>query len=603
MKKALFTLFLLLPVLASAQNNIKKTAAVAYTQGVPTFTPAVSSSTELAVDTATSKLYWWSRNGSTWVAYPRGFDIISGSSAPAYTPRDNQAVFAINADNEMYYYTGSLWVQVGGGAGSGGIYGGSGSVADGTVASLVDDFEFSGPDISSFTVTTGTSTGGQYFQNSSGATVTCRDTTGDTGISVGKNGINISFNDGSTDRLTITGRDARYAASYSATYSARSLIDKGYADATYAVTGAVSGSANQVAVFSGSAAVGGSANYTFSSNAETINGSGAAANVENTASSGSTAGGLLTLASLDNAANVFGDRLGSYQFKGQTNGSGGTGIGGSIQGFAFGTWSGSSYPTAMSFYTTDAASTTQTERLRIYSTSVRLRSGAYLGFDNTANTILIYQFQTSLDSALQLGTSIGGEIQIGGKFGVEGMEAVWAANKNDVFLGPKTFFSVTADNANRDVTGLVRSSVIENNRIVIFYNNGGGGADLNNLVFKHESGSSTAANRFSLPDGVDYTLTPYESVSFIYDNSLDRWVVISKSRAPVGGTATLSSGTVTVNTAAVKTGNFILVSYNTPSGTPGILSAPSASITNGTSFVINSTSMLDSGTVNWTIIK
>ena len=39
--------------------------------------------------------------------------------------------------------------------------------------------------------------------------------------------------DGSFDRLTINDRDARYGADYSATYSARSLIDKGYADGAY----------------------------------------------------------------------------------------------------------------------------------------------------------------------------------------------------------------------------------------------------------------------------------------------------------------------------------------------------------------------------------
>ena len=69
------------------------------------------------------------------------------------------------------------------------------------------------------------------------------------------------------------------------------------------------------------------------------------------------------------------------------------------------------------------------------------------------------------------------------------------------------------------------------------------------------------------------------------------------------GTATLVAGTVTVATTAVKTGAKIFLSVNTPGGTQGFLSAPAASITNGVSFVINSTSATDTSTVNWWIIN
>jgi len=69
------------------------------------------------------------------------------------------------------------------------------------------------------------------------------------------------------------------------------------------------------------------------------------------------------------------------------------------------------------------------------------------------------------------------------------------------------------------------------------------------------------------------------------------------------GTATLVAGTVTVNTTAALTASLIFVSCNTPGGTQGLLSAPSASITNATSFVINSSSNADTSTVNWWIIN
>ena len=76
------------------------------------------------------------------------------------------------------------------------------------------------------------------------------------------------------------------------------------------------------------------------------------------------------------------------------------------------------------------------------------------------------------------------------------------------------------------------------------------------------------------------------------------------------GTATLVAGAVTVNTTAVTSSSQIIVCYNTPSGTLASgLSAPSASIVNGTSFVINSlttagvVNTLDTSTVRYWIIN
>jgi len=58
------------------------------------------------------------------------------------------------------------------------------------------------------------------------------------------------------------------------------------------------------------------------------------------------------------------------------------------------------------------------------------------------------------------------------------------------------------------------------------------------------------------------------------------------------GTATLVAGTVTVSTTAALTGSTIFISRNTTGGTLGHLSAPAASITNATSFIINSCNQL-----------
>lgn len=71
------------------------------------------------------------------------------------------------------------------------------------------------------------------------------------------------------------------------------------------------------------------------------------------------------------------------------------------------------------------------------------------------------------------------------------------------------------------------------------------------------------------------------------------------------GTATLVAGTVTVEGVTLSAESSIALSYNTPGGTTGTLSAPSASRvagSNGTgSFVINSSSSSDTSTVDWHI--
>lgn len=70
-------------------------------------------------------------------------------------------------------------------------------------------------------------------------------------------------------------------------------------------------------------------------------------------------------------------------------------------------------------------------------------------------------------------------------------------------------------------------------------------------------------------------------------------------KSGLSGTATLVDGSVTVTNANVKTGAKIVVSVETPSGTQGFLSAPMSSITDGVSFVINSSSATDTSVVNY----
>ena len=68
------------------------------------------------------------------------------------------------------------------------------------------------------------------------------------------------------------------------------------------------------------------------------------------------------------------------------------------------------------------------------------------------------------------------------------------------------------------------------------------------------------------------------------------------------GKATLVAGTVTVAGVRVSTTCFIQVTSNTPGGTAGFLSAPSASRNSGAgTFVINSSSGADTCTADWEI--
>lgn len=85
--------------------------------------------------------------------------------------------------------------------------------------------------------------------------------------------------------------------------------------------------------------------------------------------------------------------------------------------------------------------------------------------------------------------------------------------------------------------------------------------------------------------------------------------IATGSNASVG-TATLVSGTVTVNTTAVTANSIIFITVNTPGGTLGpTYTAPSGSIVAGTSFVINAVgttgvvTTTDTSTVNWWVIN
>jgi hypothetical protein len=94
--------FFCIPFFAAAQF----TAPVGYNGGVPSGAPS-ETGTRLRFNTLTNRLYTYSPDLGTWVALGQGVDIISGGVAPSYAPVRGQSSFAVNADGELYQYSGS----------------------------------------------------------------------------------------------------------------------------------------------------------------------------------------------------------------------------------------------------------------------------------------------------------------------------------------------------------------------------------------------------------------------------------------------------------------------------------------------------------------
>lgn len=527
---------------AFAFGQVVKTAAVPYTKGSG-YTPNIAGSSELRVDTATSQLYWWSRDDLTWMVFRPGIDILVGSAAPSYTPVDNMSLFAINDIDSLYYYNGSTWNHInagGGGADGNGIYDGSGNVPDGTTATLDDDFAFSGGDISSFTLTTGTSQGGEIFSNLSGATITHRDTSGSSSLEFTGTGANFNFTDGSTDRLKITGRDARYAADYSGTFSARSLVDKGYVDG--AVSGEVSIPDGEIAFGNATSdGITSSSALTFDGDALTnqlISLEGSSGTItgkdgafQDLGASSSTSGGAITIGNYDGAAMSNTHRMGVLQF-GANTGVSGTGVGASIQAFAAANWSGTSSAGELRISTTPSGTLTEKERLRITrSGTAQLRNGTALDFLNASDAEVI-EFSVA-DSALYiygLGSDSEGEVVFQTKIGLYNLYNVaLTGNKNNMFIGGGNIIEVGSDGA-YDITGAIGGMRQGGSRLMFAKN-------VSNFVLtiKDESASSSAANRFDL-DGSDYEWQPNEMLIWVYFDADDRWNILNKSGGSPGAT-------------------------------------------------------------------
>jgi hypothetical protein len=108
-QKCLCLVFFLLSFVAIDAQTIKFSASTPFTDGPPSGAPT-SSGSRYRFDLNTNRVYTW--NGTTWLASAQGFDVIVGASVPLYVPGRGQSEFAINASNEIYRYTGGVWVNI-----------------------------------------------------------------------------------------------------------------------------------------------------------------------------------------------------------------------------------------------------------------------------------------------------------------------------------------------------------------------------------------------------------------------------------------------------------------------------------------------------------
>lgn len=116
--------------------------------------------------------------------------------------------------------------------------------------------------------------------------------------------------------------------------------------------------------------------------------------------------------------------------------------------------------------------------------------------------------------------------------------------------------------------------------------------------------NSTPTNTFVGATGFGATTTPTDKVEITGNLALlvagNKLKIATGSNASLG-TATLVAGTVTVSTTAVTSSSKIFLTHGVAGGTVGVISV--GTITNGTSFVINSSSASDTSDINWLIIN
>jgi hypothetical protein len=168
---------------------------------------------------------------------------------------------------------------------------------------------------------------------------------------------------------------------------------------------------------------------------------------QNTTTSSSTQGAIISVVSNDSAALINGDRMGAFEFRGSvtTGSSGNTLAASSIQSFATATFSTTSLGADLRFFTSTAGSNLQTERVRILPSgkvnigSVTTDSGALEvnGLDTSAN--FAFRARNSAGNSL---LQVRNDVKIGNRTIDNNVAVTIRGNSN---LSSETTFRVSSD--------------------------------------------------------------------------------------------------------------------------------------------------------------
>jgi len=280
---------------ASAQKNKFKGAGFDYTKTAPNYIPVRGTESEIAIDSLTGKWMQYSYQSAEWWHLGYFVTETGTSGSPSYTPNKVKSVMAINAGDSLYHYRSGTWYLIAGGgggagitdgdkgdvdvigggtvwtidtgavtmikinqdgaavgqvikwngttwapandntlsAGAGGIYGPRDLVTYHHTATVDSGLTFSSAEDTAYfniIMAPGAFGSAAYF-NSDSIRLRRYDVGGSNEVILNSDGVLLKTT--TPDRVTIQGADARSAADYRATYSARSFIDKQYGDDFY----------------------------------------------------------------------------------------------------------------------------------------------------------------------------------------------------------------------------------------------------------------------------------------------------------------------------------------------------------------------------------
>ena len=104
--------------------------------------------------------------------------------------------------------------------------------------------------------------------------------------------------------------------------------------------------------------------------------------------------------------------------------------------------------------------------------------------------------------------------------------ALGNTNGNNINLGenPYSFYRITGDAGNFDLTGVIPSLNVDGQRLILVNMRNG------DMTVKNESSASDETNRIYVPGEKDFTLKgKHTSVTLQYSNFFNRWLLLNKS--------------------------------------------------------------------------